>query len=218
MFKIIRWREFGKLSDLASSFVQTDNPNSALLCFDYYFNQTPSLVDMDIIQMEDCLKQFFDYIHILHQVAFNVNPCTEERVWKLLGVTSNELEEHFSIPPGTLLYRHAIRSDAFSTKDSNIPLTLPKDQFTEFFRGAVRERLLDQVTRENDMCRKAPALFVCLRQTTYGDCNATPCPRSHIRPDPEWFLCWLKVHLLQILVYNSIWRIQFLSEMLSQQR
>jgi hypothetical protein len=177
----------------------------------------PSLVDMDIAAMEGCLTQFFDYIYILHQVAFVVDPCTEPRVWKLLGVKWIELEEKFLIPPGTLLHHHTMRSSTIIS-DSSLPLKLTQKQFAEVFHNVVRERLLDRVTRENDMCRKAPALSVCLRQTVYGDCNATPCPRSHINPDFEWFQHWLSVHLLQILVYHSVWRIQYRAKMLSQQR
>ena len=217
MFKIIRLNEFEKLSELASSFVQANNSNPALLCFDHYFTRTPSLVDMDIAAMEGCLSQFFDYIYILHQVAFVVDPCTEPRVWKLLGVKWNELEEKFLIPPGTLLHHHAMRSSTIIS-DSSIPIKLTQNQFAEVFHSVVRERLLDRVTRENDMCRKAPALSVCLRQAVYGDCNATPCPRSHINPNSEWFRHWLSVHLLQILVYHSVGRIQYRAEMLSQQR
>ena len=217
MFKIIRLNEFEKLSELASSFVRANNSNPALLCFDHYFTRTPSLVDMDIAAMESCLTQFFDYIYILHQVAFVVDPCTEPRVWKLLGVKWNELEEKFLIPPGTLLHHHAMRSSTIIS-DSSIPIKLTQNQFAEAFHSVIWERLLDRVTRENDMCRNAPALTVCLRQTVYGDCNATPCPRSHINPDSEWFQHWLSVHLLQILVYHGVWRIQFPAEMLSQQR
>lgn len=218
MFKIIRLNKFEKLSELGSSFIQANNSNPALLCFDHYFTRTPSLVDMDIAAMEGCLAQFFDYIYILHQVAFVVDPCTEPRAWKLFGVKWNELEEKFMIPPGTLLHHYAMRSSTISVSDASIPLKLAKNQFAEIFHNVVRERLLDRVTRENDMCRKAPVLSVCLRQTAYGDCNATPCLRSHINPDSEWFQHCLNVHLLQILVYHSIWRIQYRAEMLSQQR
>ena len=217
MFKIIRLSEFEKLSELASSFVRANNSTAALLCFDHYFTQTPSLVDMDIVEMEGCLTQFFDFIRILHQV-FVVDPCAEQEVWKLLGVKWNEHEEKFLILPGTLLHRYSVRFNIISIPDSSTPLKLSKIQFSEIFHNTVKERLLDRVTRENEVCRKAPALSVCLRQTAYGDCNATPCPRSHIKPDSEWFQHWLNVHLLQILVYHSIWRIQFRAEMRSQLR
>ncbi|KAF8972584.1 hypothetical protein BDZ97DRAFT_1752471 [Flammula alnicola] len=168
--------------------------------------------DQDEIKM----FQFIALENLTSSYALQILSC-EPRVWKLFGIKPNKQEDAFIAPFGTFIHRNTPGN--IGTKDeTGSGLVLPKDELAKIFQGSLRDRLLDRVTRENDMCRRASALYLCLRHITYGDCDASPCNRSHIFPDSAWFQDWVKVHLLQILIYHSICSIQFNAEMQAQRR
>ncbi|KDR68695.1 hypothetical protein GALMADRAFT_146049 [Galerina marginata CBS 339.88] len=217
MFRTIASADFHKLSELAATFLDTGNKNAALLCFDYHFTQIPSFKDADIVEMSRTLTQFFDYIHILHDLAFLINPAIDKRVWTLFAIKPDEQENHFVVPSGTLIHCH-VSPKRLPEDGQDAALILSGEELLKSFRKCMQDRLLDRVTRENDMCRKAPALFPCLRHIAFGDCEPLTCPLQHGSPDPSLSNQWLEVHLLQVLIYQSIYNIQSRAEMRAQQK
>ncbi|PPQ78819.1 hypothetical protein CVT25_010688 [Psilocybe cyanescens] len=216
MFQAIVSRELDKLAQLANSFLNTENTDAAFLCLDYYYAQIPSLEAMDIVEMTASLELFSKYIHILHDLAFHVDPSADPGVLKLFGIT--KANDDFVIPLNNVLSH----STSFSTILRTGPLShqLSKDHLVAVFQRRLQERLLDRVTRENDICRRSPALYPCLRYVSYGECNRLigPCNQAHISPDAIWHQNWLKAHLLQISIYDSILSIQFSAQMQSDRK
>ena len=214
MFAAIISGDHTLLAHLATSFLKRGNTDAAVLSLDHYFEQTPALLDLDIKKTAEELKLFFDYVHILHDLAFLVDPSNNPKIWKLFGIHAGDEEGVVNIPANSVIFTHV------RTLEGEQPSSqaLGNDKFVEAFRACLCNRLLDRVTRENDACRKAPALEPCLRHVVYGDCDVSPCPRPHIIPDAVWFEHWINAHLLQILIYHSINGIQFRRQMEAEKK
>ena len=166
--------------------------------------------------MARTLQLFLHYVEILQDLAFSVDPCTES-ICTLFGYHPHE-QDTFYIPAGTLLYAQVRRESRSTTSEAGHILS--KENLLTVFQKCLKDRLLAQVTVENDKCRMAPALVPCLRHVVYGDCDRSisGCKGAHIFPDKEWFSSWTRVHFLQILIYHTIIHLQFKSEMRAQQR
>ncbi len=199
MFRLIISSDHTQLSKLGNSFLKRRNVNAAVLCLDHYFNQTPQLLDEDIANTMRDLQQFYDYVRILYDLAFQVDPIKDPLVQKLFGIQASE-NGTIALSPRNLLSA-SIRADLSDGK-----VVLDNEKFLEIFRGCMRSRLLDRVRRENDTCLKSPALHrpFCLKHLIYQNCKSSPCERAHISPDASWFQAWISAHLLQILIYHSI--------------
>jgi len=215
MFRlIVGSRHAKKLSDLGNSFLKRGNVSAAVLCLDHYFNQVPQLLDEDIAKISWDLRQFFDYVHILHDLASLAEPIKDPRVQKLFGIQAGE-DGRVILPPHNPLLafvRTEVLLDGRAFLDSK--------KFLKAFRACLHLRLLDRVTRENDNCRKSPALhrLPCLKHILYQNCELSPCDRLHILPTMIWFHDWIGAHLLQIVIYDSISSLQFSKEMRAQRR
>jgi hypothetical protein len=90
MFRLIISDDHTQLSKLGNSFLKRRNTNAAVLCLDHYFNQTPQLLDEDIANTMRDLQQFYDYVRILHDLAFHVDPIRDPLVQKLFGIQAGE--------------------------------------------------------------------------------------------------------------------------------
>jgi len=216
MFRlIVGSRHAKKLSDLGNSFLKRGNVSAAVLCLDHYFNQVPQLLDGDITKISWDLRHFLDYVHILHDLASLAEPIKDPRVQKLFGIQAGE-DGRVMLPPHNPLLAFVRTEDVLLDGRA----FLDGKKFLEAFRALLHLRLLDRVTRENDNCRKSPALhrLPCLKHVLYQNCELSPCDNLHILPTMIWFHDWIGAHLLQIVIYDSISSLQFSKEMRAQRR
>lgn len=151
--------------------------------------------------MACALQLFLRYTEMLRDLAFVVDPCTESHVWALFGYRPHN-RGTFWIPAGTLLYAQFPGVASGSTSEAG--LVLSKQDLLTVFKKCLQSRLLSRVATENDRCRAAPALNPCLDYVVHGSCDFPMCNRAHIIPDKDWFNTWTTVHLLQILIYNTV--------------
>jgi hypothetical protein len=206
MFRLIISDDHTQLSKLGNSFLKRRNTNAAVLCLDHYFDQTPQLLDEDVANTMRDLQQFYDYVRILHDLAFHVDPIKDPLVQKLFGIQAGE--------NGTIaLSPHNFLSASIHADLSDGKVVLDNEKCLKVFRDCMRNRLLYRVTRENNACLKSPALHrpFCLKHSIYQSCKSSPCERAHISPDASWFRAWISAHLLQILIYHSISSISSIS-------
>ena len=213
MFRSIVDDHHERLAELATSFTKRGNFDAALLCFDHYFNQVPQLAERDIGKIAHDLAQFANYVGALRDLTFHEDPIDNMRCRKLFGIQPGEKDGTTVLLPCSLFYNHA----GAALEDNNV---LPNESFRQVYQNCLKDRLLDRVTRENDACRKAPALHtpLCLAHVLRGTCEMSPCERLHISPDMIWFKNWISAILLQILIYHSVSGIQYPSQLRSEMR
>jgi len=174
--------------------------NAALLCLDYCFTDGSSFLDADITQLAQLLQKFFDYVGILHTLAFFVDPAADDRVWSLLGIRYAKEAQHFVIHPRTFFHK-------FLSRDAQVVnprIVMSKEEFIAAFRHCLQDRLLERVRQENIFCRQAKAFDPCLRHIALQDCDPSQCLRQHVLPDESWIGHWLMAHILQVVIYDSI--------------
>jgi len=211
-----------RLPELADSFLKRGNQHAALHCYDHYFENLPTLLGEDIEKIAFYLRQFSDYVHMLRDFVFLNEPAHNPRTCKLFGIRDGEEKGTIVLLKPNILYLSSSSSylPEKSSIDSKGNLMLSQGQFLTALQLCLRTRLLDRVTRENDTCRKLQVLHKtpCVYHVIFKTCNSSPCDFSHISPDSVWFQHWVKAHLLQIDIYNSISGIQYSREFRSQQR
>ncbi len=221
MFRTIASGPHTELAQLASSFMNRGNLEAAALCFDRYFNRFPQLIEIeqDIKKFAFNLKQFSDYVGILQDLAFLEDPVNDSRACKLFGIQAGEKDSTTVLSLcHSLLYKHVCN------KGSTIPIkgkvVLRNEEFTRVFHECLQARLLDLVTTESNACLNAPALRAppCLKYFLHDDCDPSTCKLLHIPPDMTWFENWISAHFLQVVICQSISRIQHKSGMKSQRR
>ena len=177
--------------------------NAALLCLDYCFTDGSNFLDADITQLAQLLQKFFDYVEILFDLAFFVDPAAEDRVWSLLGIRYVKEAQHFVIHPRTFFHTFV----SCNAQGVTSRFVMSREEFTAAFKNCLQHRLLERVRQENMFCHQAKALDPCLRHITLQDCDPSRCDRQHVLPDESWIRHWLMAHILQVVIYDSISRI-----------
>lgn len=217
MFQAIVSNDFDNLAPLAKSLLDAGNPDAAFLCLDYYYNIIPSLETMHIMEIAASLELFSEYIHMFHDLAFSLEPISDPRVLKIFGIT--KADNDYVMLSNNILSRSTSFTTSHVTESSSCHFS--KNDLVSIYRSCIQDRLLDRVTRENDICRRSSALYPCLRHLIYlhsGGCNDLACRQAHISPNTVWRQNWLFVHLLQISIYDSISNKQFKKQMRSERR
>ena len=213
-------KDLHRLSELADTFHATRNVNAAALCLDYQFTDTPSLAHLNVQQTSQVLQRFWQYIQILQDLSFLIDPAVDDRVWKLFAI--KQQDDSFVVFPGTLIHAYLSKGAVSAELETNtVPAqVLSKDELRASFQTCLKARLLDRVRRQNDISRPALGSIrtPCLRHITYADCDRSDCGRGHFVPDASWYQELLDVHFLQIFIYSSICRIERPQEVHSQQR
>jgi hypothetical protein len=220
MFRIIVNGPYRRLVQLASLFMNQGNLEAAALCFDHYFSRFPHLITRDIEEIADHLKQFSEYVEILQGLAFLEDPVHDSRVHKLFGVQAGEKDDTIVLSHPSLLYNHVCNKRSTLTIPTKDKVILRNEEFIKIFHECLQARLLDRVSAENDACLHAPALRdpPCLKHLLYGNCDPSTCNLLHVPPDMTWSENRIRAHLLQIVIHQSISRIQDKQRMKNQRR
>ena len=218
LFKTISSGTFKNLVSLADRFFKRQNLSATLLSLDHYFWVPPALQNMDLDSLTASLQSFSLYAQQLHDAAFYADPRTNGHIWKVLGLRSHG-QIAFVVPHGTFLHKKVIPA-AGSTVDGSKDLIVSIEKLPQIVRGALFERLLERVKRQNDLCRGARSLFPCPRHVVLGGCFKYSCTQDHIEPNPVWYNTWIQAHIYQILTYQTINRddLNYPSDLRNSQR
>jgi len=202
LFKTISSGTFKNLVSLADRFSKGQNLSAALLSLDHHFSVPHVLQNMDLDSLTATLQPFSLYAQQLHDTAFYADPRTNAHVWKVLGLRPHG-QNAFVVPHGTFLHKK-VTPAAGSTVEGSKDLIVSIENLPRIVRGALSERLLERVLRQNDMCRGARSLFPCPRHVILGGCFKSSCTQAHIEPNPVWYNTWVQAHIYQILIYQTI--------------
>lgn len=201
LFKAISSGTFKNLVSLADAFFERQNMSAALLSLDYHFSEPQALQNMNLVSLTSTLRPFSLYVQQLHDTAFYGDSRTSGHVWKVFGLRPHS-HTALVVPHGTFLHKEA-SSKASTMKGSRDAIVSIK-KLPHIVRNALSERLLDRVTSQNEMCRRAKALFPCPLHVLGGCVESDQCTQDHIEPNQVWYNTWIQAHIYQVLIYQTI--------------
>ena len=203
LFKTISSGIFKNLVSLADRFFERQNLSGVLLALDHHFSVPHVLQNMDLDSLTSTLQPFSLYAQQLHDTAFYADPRTNAHVWKVLGLRPHG-QNAFVVPHGTFLHKKVTPAAGSTAVEGSKDLIVSIEILPQIVRGALSERLLERVIRQNGMCRGARSLFPCPRHVILGGCFKSSCTQDHIEPNPVWYNTWIQAHIYQILIYQTI--------------
>ncbi|KAJ7171695.1 hypothetical protein C8R43DRAFT_874648, partial [Mycena crocata] len=203
MFQAIADGEVSKLQLLGRSFFENENPAAATLCLDHSFTNLPRIQALRADAVAQNLELFLIYVKLLHHFAFNVDPSNSAVAEKLFGYR-REGEKNYYIPQGTFLHH------GLGNRSSDGPIT--SSDLRKMFHDLLSDHLAKRVRDENQICRIARAVQgPCLTFAIFnGHCNRSNCPQEHVLAsllNSEQYNLRVRIHLQQILIYQSLHRV-----------
>ncbi|EDR08129.1 uncharacterized protein LACBIDRAFT_294434 [Laccaria bicolor S238N-H82] len=195
LFKAISSRTFKNLVSLADAFFERQNMSAALLSLDYHFSEPQAWQNMDLVSLTTTLRPFSLYVQQLHDMAFYADPRTNGHIWKMFGLRPHG-HAAFVVPHGTFLHKKATSATASTMEGSRDAIVLIK-KLLRIVRNALSERLLERVTSQNEMFRRAKALFPCPLHVLGNCVKSDQCTEDHIEPNHVWYNTWIQAHIYQ---------------------
>ena len=187
---------------------------AALRCLDHGVMSLPDsrLQVDDLSQLTEDLHHFVEYARLLRFFAFKPDLCDHKGIRDLIAIQEGTNQDFLVIPKDTFLYRRCVRV----TGHTGIP---SGDQGVSVLRSdiniqlglALRERLLAKVQRLDLLCRKLPALQVCLQFFASGYCHRVRCPQAHIALQDiseESYNLRIRILLQLVLIINSVYTLE----------
>ncbi|KAF9042114.1 hypothetical protein BJ165DRAFT_1529567 [Panaeolus papilionaceus] len=211
LYKSLYSRQVDSLFGMVDGLLARKDVQAALLILDFIF-ETPPEIDELLEVAKRNLSYFSHYVKHLHDAAYFADPG-QEKHQKLFGVVQHNADT-FSFRPGTLIAAFQAGNAEYASL-----ATMKKVDLVAIFRQCMQQRLRQKVVDENIICRRAPVFDPCLRHVALGDCDpaTTQCHRPHITTDEKWFQDWIRIHLLQIYIYNTVRRLELPDDALRQQ-
>lgn len=212
-----------RLRKLGEAFYRSKNRSAALLCFDHSFSEPPQLHSMNCLNIADILDVFLKYSRLLYDFAFNSDPRDAVSVQKVFGFLRHG-EDTFLIPEGTFLHL-ALCEDQHPAlaRSTDCGCLISGWELAQFYPHALGDRLRRRVSSQNEMCRETRAFSApCLSFMAFGNCyKDTDCPDEHISAHSltvAWFNTRIRIHMQQILIYQTLHSVVSAEEMAWQRR
>jgi len=199
-----------ELQRLGYHFVQIGNKVAALLCLDHIFATDPPLQGQTMDALTTSLEIFFVYANLLRDFASLSDPCGSHLVQKLFALDCSK-DGKFSITAGTFL--HPEMAPSSDTQ------TVSRRKLVGLFKRSLCEHLRRVVLRENKAFLATQSISPCLAAlvTTSNESN---CHRSHVNKailNLDWYNTKIRVHLQQVLIFQTLHPIEPGSEETAQQ-
>lgn len=204
MFQAILSEDVTRLQQLGLKFHLEDNKPAALLCLDHVHTSPFEFQGTTLEETISTLEMFHAYAKLLHDVAFNPDPCHEGTVQKLFAFSPRG-EDSFFVPQGTFIY-NAIAEQAVQFEADHDVRLVSQTEISQAFKNGLSERLRRRVMDENEVCRSAKIFSPCL-YALEGSCQRPECPRDHVDParlNQKWYNDRVRIHLQQILIFQTL--------------
>lgn len=221
MFQAIVSNDIPRLRQLGLKFHFEANKPAALLCLDHVHRSPFGFQGTTHEEMISTLEIFHTYARLLHDFTFSPDPCHERTVQKLFAFKPR-MEDNFAVPKGTFLYNAIASAEPMVQSDETDDQVrlVPQTELSQVFKQSLSERLRCRVMEENEVCRSAKVLSTCLNALE-GSCQRSECPRDHVDParlNPKWYNDRVRIHLQQILIFQTLHSIDLGQERWWQQR
>ncbi|KAL0571720.1 hypothetical protein V5O48_010244, partial [Marasmius crinis-equi] len=190
------------LREAGRAFFASQNTPAAVLCLDYYFDDSPTLRNEDLALDE--VVQELELFHLFVErllSAITVPDASEaNELPKLFGYRKLG-ENQVDILPNSLLYRHfSQRHGPDRVRDATLM------ELHACIRNIALDRLGFLTDQVNEVCKNVKAFSLCLPFTQVGYCKRSSCPKAHVRmPDLDgtYYTLRVRIHLQVILLLTK---------------
>ena len=165
------------------------------------------------------LEIFYAYARLLHDLVLTADPCRKRMVQKLFAFSAVR-GDSFSVPKGTILYNAIAKLDVRPEEENGEIRLISEAALSQVFKTCLSERLHYKVMEENEVCRRARIFSPC-RNALEGTCHRPECHREHVEPGrltPKWYNDHVRIHLQQILIFQTLHSVDLGPERWWQQR
>ncbi|RDB28998.1 TPR and ankyrin repeat-containing protein 1 [Hypsizygus marmoreus] len=211
-----------ELARLGETFFRAQSFPSAILCLDHYFMRFPSTKMMPVQELGKMLQLFLDYVRLLHELAFKVDPLTTASVAKMFGFRRSSGDD-FIIPIDTFLYRNLVKTNFPSARHSSLgEISISGWDLSRTLRRAICDHIRQRISEENEVVQRSPQFSPCLTFIAFGYCNRIECPNEHTHSSlltNDWYNARIRVHLQQMLILQTLFHsVNSVSDVRSQKR
>lgn len=216
MFEAMVAGNVDDLERLGLKFNGLGNKAAALCCLDQVFAAPPQIEGASTIEETVAvLETFFVYTNLLHDATCLAldNPRKSQTAQKLFAFEMLG-EDVFAITHGAILYSEVVNQGIPFTEDKDGKRTVSWRGLSHALKTYLSERLKHRVIEENQICRRAKLFSPCL-DALVGSCSRFDCQRCHVSPatlTPRWYNYRIRMHLLQIQIYQNLHFIDIGSE------
>src|SRR6266567_7521351 len=109
MFRAITASNSKGLRLLGKKFASNGESISALMCYDYYFNDMPDISRTSATEISELLADFLVYCGLLHRVANLQDPCKQSEILKLFNIVPST-DNTFFLCNSTYLHERILYS------------------------------------------------------------------------------------------------------------
>lgn len=209
MFRLIRKRDTQALISLGLHIYSHHRDiASFVLCFDHSFCDPHIARSAPPEQVETTLEHFLRYSETLQKLLLSdSNPFNDPSLRKLLAVSpgnAGEMGVAYFVPQGTLLFHEALRLRVHCVDTSEQGIELLSQHLARL-TFPVTQHLLKRVHAVHRVT-KALTFEPCQHLTIYGYCRRSTCGKYHFDVyDSKAYTLRVRIHMLKILVYHTIW-------------
>jgi hypothetical protein len=156
--------------------------------------------------MVGILRDFGQYCHSFRDLISKLD-VTNEDTQKLFNFCPASVGNAYRIRTDTWLYQQVMDTSAepevLERNDEFI--ILPAEGLQQILKTVLWSQLQRRIFDENSLCQHTPVFNPCLSFVMDSECRRFGCPRQHIDYQDltqDWFNCQVRMHLLQILIYQ----------------
>ena len=221
MFRAIVKRDgAGELCALSAKFSSSGNFPAAFLCLDRLFSTSPKLQTASLAEIANKLQTFLIYARMLHKLSTFVNPCDDPIIRRIFALQSST-EDLFLLHGGSFMATQCNAHLTPSARSAEQGTVVPRWELDRLVKHVLKSRLLRGINDENNLCRSLRPLQPCLTYAVFNQCNRVECPRHHgdyRQYDTAAYNARVRVHMLQILIYHTLYTVENPEEFARQQR
>ncbi|KAI0757675.1 hypothetical protein C8Q80DRAFT_1134839, partial [Daedaleopsis nitida] len=220
MFRAIAKRETARLLSLGEKFITALNEPATFLCLDFTFSVPLKLQAASLSDIANIQQTFLAYARMLQKLSNVAKPCEDTLVRKIFALKPST-EDLFLLPAGSFLAAQCNGRLTPSARITDQGTQVPRWELERLIKHELKVRLLDRVNEEHRLCRELRPLQPCLAFAVFNQCNRTECPRNHAdyqNYTAADYNVHVRVHLLQTLIYQTLYRAENPEELARQQR
>ncbi|KAI0327262.1 hypothetical protein GY45DRAFT_1428013 [Cubamyces sp. BRFM 1775] len=222
MFRAIAKRDTVALGALFKGFRARGNAAAILMCLDHTFALPVQLQTASTTEVSVKLEIFLEYMQLLQKLVGTTAVCSNAIVRRLFALQdSPESEDHVLVFTDTFLNAQVHPRTGPSARVTEQGTSILRWELEVIINNVFKNRLLQRIHQENEVVRNLRTLHPCLPYVAYGRCNRNDCPQSHDnleRYDAAPYNARVRVVLLQVLIYRTVYAVENLQEQFHQQK
>lgn len=198
-----------------------EDHGAALRCLDHVFSSLPKLQVASASEVATSLQHFLLYARLLQKSASEAetNPCDNTDIKRLLGFEV-ATEDLFLVSRDTRMFVHY----SLAPRQTDQGALVHRWELEKPVTDNLKERLRSKVNGLNELCSRLRALQPCLAFAAYSRCvrsESSECPQEHLNMDnydTHAYNLRVRIVLQQILIYQTIYSIEQITEVGFQRR